>query len=449
MSKRMLIVGTLLLVMVGVVLVLALPAAPAAAQDDPEPTPIIAEAGEGDIHLRYWNGLTGSDGVTMVEMVQQFAEENPDVSVRVEMMAWDTYFDKLTTSLIAGDPPDLFLLHHQELPQFARLGVLMPTDDMFDYEGGPLPADDFAPPIFEATVYEGVRYGVVVDHHGWGMWVNNDLFEAAGLDPTVQPQNAEEFLEYATRLTLDANGLNPDQEGFDPANIVQYGTTVSWMKPTYLSTIWQFGGDIVSEDGTTATINSDEGRAALQFWYDMIYTYHVAPQPAGFDNWQSFAAGNLAMIPEGTWMRNFLVLENPDVNWTAWGLPQWGDVQPAAWVSSHVVYFPSTLSGDELEAARELVVYLSEQGLYWATSGQVPARISQQEALDPEVFPSNIVIGSAFQEYGIPELPSPYSIELVDAFQPEIDAALNGLKSIDAALEDANRRIQSVLDRGR
>ena len=429
-----------------VVMAMALLPTGAIAQDEPEPTPIVAEAGTGELNLIYWNGLTGSDGVTMVEMVQQFAEENPEVSVRIEMMAWATYFDKLVTSLVAGNPPDLFLLHHQEIPQFARLGVLMPSDDMFDYAGGPLPADDFAEPIFSATVYDGTRYGVVIDNHGWGFWVNNELFEAAGLDPTVPPANAEEFIEYATKLTIDANGLHPDEEGFDPNNVVQWGTCVPWFKPTFLSALWQFGGDIVSEDGTTATINSEAGHKALQFLYDLIYTHHVAPPPAGFDVWQTWAAGKLAMTAEGTWFRNFTVEQG--VDFTAWGLPQWGDVKPAAWVSSHVIYAPASLSGEKLDAAKRLMVFLSEQGLYWATSGQVPARISQQEALDPENFPSNIAIGRAFQEYGVPELPSAYSIELVAAFEPEIDAALNNLKSIDQALEDANNRIQAILDRG-
>jgi ABC-type glycerol-3-phosphate transport system substrate-binding protein len=415
-------------------------------EPEPEPTAIVAEAGTGDIELIYWNGLTGSDGVTMVEMVEQFTEENPDVSVRIEMMQWGTYFDKLLTSLVAGNPPDLFLLHHQEIPQFARLGVLMPTEDMFDTTIGPLPADDFAEPIFGETLYEGTRYGVVIDNHGWGMWVNNDLFEAAGLDPSVPPADGEEFIEYATQLTLDANGLHPDEGGFDPDNVEQWGTCVPWFKPTFLSALWQFGGDVISEDGMTATINSEAGKKALQYLYDLIYTHNVAPPPAGFDVWQTFAAGKLAMTAEGTWFRNFVVEQG--VDFTTWGLPQWGDVQPATWVSSHVIYVPATLSDEKLDAAKRLIVYLSDHGVDWAASGQVPGRISQQEVLDPESYPSNIVIGRAFQEYGVPELAHPYSIELVAAYEPEIDAALNDLKSIDQALDDANERIQAILDRG-
>ena len=94
----------------------ATPAAEAEAPAQPEPTAtaIVAEAGTGDTKLVYWNGLTGSDGVTMAEIVKSFTDENPDVSVRIEMMPWNIYFDKLLTSLVSGSPPDLFLLHEFE-----------------------------------------------------------------------------------------------------------------------------------------------------------------------------------------------------------------------------------------------------------------------------------------------------------------------------------------------
>ncbi len=71
----------------------------------PSRTAIVAQAGTRALELIYWNGLTGSDGATMVEMVEAFTAENPEVSVRVEMMPWNIYFDKLLTSLVSGNPP--------------------------------------------------------------------------------------------------------------------------------------------------------------------------------------------------------------------------------------------------------------------------------------------------------------------------------------------------------
>ena len=47
----------------------------AATEPEPTATPIVAEAGTGDIQLIYWNGLTGSDGATRVQMVEAFAAD--------------------------------------------------------------------------------------------------------------------------------------------------------------------------------------------------------------------------------------------------------------------------------------------------------------------------------------------------------------------------------------
>src|SRR5258708_37371119 len=117
----------------------------------PTPTAIVSDAGSGGVQLVFWNGLTGSDGATLVKMTQQFVKENPDISVHTEMMDWGVFFPKLQASLVAGNPPDIFLLHIDELPEFAKLGVIQSTDDLFDDHGGPLPAADFSQPVFRAA----------------------------------------------------------------------------------------------------------------------------------------------------------------------------------------------------------------------------------------------------------------------------------------------------------
>ncbi len=422
--------------------------APAAEAQAPaaeaEPTPIVAQAGEGDIQLIYWNGLTGSDGVTMVQMVEAFTQEHPEVSVRVEMMPWGTYFDKLLTSLVSGNPPDLFLLHEFEIPQFASQGVLRETSDFYDGYGGPIPEDDIVEKTLESLEYQGNRYGVPLDIHGWGFWYNKDLFEAAGLDPNVCPTDGVELLDFARKLTVDANGNTAESPNFDPENVVQWGVHVSWFKPTVLSTLWQFGGDWTDRQGK-ATLNSEAGIQAVQFWYDLIYKEHVAPQPAGFDSWQSFAGGQLAMMPEGSWLLNF-ANEN-GVNWGVCPFPKIGNEQ-VTWISSHVIYTPKTLSDEKLDAARQLIAYLSDSGLFWATSGQPPARKSQLEALTLEEYPSAKVLGESFLSFGRYDYAHECIQEVIDsAYMPELDAIFNNVKSVEQGLDDANSRIQDILDR--
>jgi ABC-type glycerol-3-phosphate transport system substrate-binding protein len=90
---------------------------------------------------------------------------------------------------------------------------------------------------------------------------------------------------------------------------------------------------------------------------------------------------------------------------------------------------------------------VSEHQVDWAASGQVPARLSAQEALDPDNYPSNILLGQTFTEYGILDYQSTAFQEMVAAIDPELSAALNNLKTAEQALNDAAERMQQVLDR--
>ena len=78
MFKRAILVVSMSLI-VALAMVLSIPMT--IAQDaDAEPTAIVGSFGEGAIEVSYWNGLTGSDGITMNEMLAAFAEEIRDGS---------------------------------------------------------------------------------------------------------------------------------------------------------------------------------------------------------------------------------------------------------------------------------------------------------------------------------------------------------------------------------
>ena len=141
--------------------------------------------------------LLAPTATTMVEMVKQFAEENPDVTIKMQIMPWGVYFDKLAAAIVAGSGgPDLFILWHSVVPEYAKAGHLRPAaSEMF--EAGMLPEDDFMPQLVEAVTIDGQKWTVPMDNYGVGVFVNLDLLEEAGIDPNEPPQNQEEFLEYA------------------------------------------------------------------------------------------------------------------------------------------------------------------------------------------------------------------------------------------------------------
>jgi len=448
MFKRLALIAASL-VLVTVMLVASMSMGTVQAQE-PTETPITAEIGTGATHISFWNGLTGSDGVTLNEMLAKFAEENPDISVTVEMIAWNTLYQKLQTAFVAGTYPDMFLLHASEIPQYASYGVLRDMGDQYTSGGGWLPDDDLSATTMDGLTWEGKIYGIPLDNHGRGLWINIDMFEAAGIstDYTTAPTTYEGWVELFQKLTLDANGNNALSPDFDPENVVQWGYACGeWINVNFIAALYQHGGSFLSEDGKTITVNSEAGMTALQQTYDLIYKYHVTPPPAGFDTWQGFGAGAVAVLPTGTWYRNQSLLQT-DINSMAWPNWQWGP-KKATWFGIHTFMVPAGLEDPvKLDAVLKLIQWVSEHQVDWAASGQVPARLSAQAALDPEHYPSNILLGQTFAEYGVQDPKTTVTQEILSYLDAGLQEALNDIKPLDQALNEAAALMQEALDRG-
>ena len=212
-------------------LLLALVAIPTTAQDaTPAPTPTVAAQtqGTGSTQLTILHGLTGGDGDAFANVISAFVKDNPDFSINNQALPWDQMYQRLQASFVAGDPPDVFIVHVSNIAQFASLGILRPSDDLLDTNGGPLPAKDFAG--LDGTLWEGQHYGILWDNHGFGTWVNSGLFDKAGLDASNPPSSPDEFIQWAQQLTLDSNGKHPNEDGFDPNDVVQWGTAIDWVR---------------------------------------------------------------------------------------------------------------------------------------------------------------------------------------------------------------------------
>ena len=430
------------LVVLVLLAVLALPLA-SVAQDGE-----VTDLGEGDLKVSFWHGLGGSDGATLNEMLVDFVDENPDIGVTAELIPWDTLYAKLQAAFLAGTPPDLVLMHASELPQYASYGVIREMSDWYTSGGGWLPDEDLAPSTYGGMHYDGVLYGIPLDNHGMGQWINVDHFEAAGLDPDgPMPDTYEGWVELFQQLTLDSNGNNAASEDFDAEDVVQWGYSVrQYPRVIFLAHLAQHGGSLVSEDGTTVTVNSEAGIAALQNSVDLVYKYNVSPVPAGFNAWEGYANGALSVLPAGTWFLNFS--KTIDVNSKAIAFNQFGP-EPAAWFGAHTFFVPAVLEGEMLGAVETLLQWISANQGHWAESGQVPALLSVQASLDPENFPSNIVMGASFADHGVVDFSSTVTAELYrTGLEPELNAALNGQKTAEQALNDAAERMQAILDRG-
>ncbi len=414
----------------------------------PEPTPTPLEVGSTANRVIFWHGLGGGDGATLVRMLQDYAKQQENVGVRSEVYGWDVFYQKLPTSVLAGSPPDMAIMHEWAIKQFAAQQLLQPVGEIF-FDDGTLPAPDFNKAFQQSISPEGQPLGVLFDNHGWGMFYNTKLIKDAGLNPDKLPANGDEFIQWCLKLTVDENGKHPDENGFDQNRVQVWATAVSWPRPTLLSTLWQFGGGVTDDEAKKAILDSENSIKALQYWHDLIYKHRVAPVPAGSISFSDLFENSRGVFWfDGSWSLGYFN-DRPElakISRAAF-LPSLSDGKQAAWMSAHVMVIPQGVSEEGIARAKNLIAWLSNNGATWATSGQVPARLSVQASKTVQDIWSVKVFSEQFQKIGKTEPPHIAIREIQQVYEPAFDAILNNISPLKEVATQANADIQAILDR--
>jgi multiple sugar transport system substrate-binding protein len=312
------------------------------------------------VELDYWTGFTGGDGPFMLAFVDAFNKEHDNIRVRMNVILWVDYYQKTTAAVASGTGPDLGIMQVDQIPTAARHRIIVPLDDVATEMK--VSEADFAREVWEAGVVSGTRYGIPLDVHPLGMYVNDAVLADNGLDPKSPPQDREAYLDALE--TLKGKGI-----------------AGAWVSPflftgslQYQSLIGQFGGSLFDEEGRRAVWDSDAGVEALDFMAGLVrrgYSIRNVGQDADAI---AFMNGENAFLWNGCWAINQYA-SIPEFKWSVAPVPRIGS-ERAVWANSHNFVIMRQTDGDEnrLRAAATFVDYVSRQSLKWAESGMIPAR---------------------------------------------------------------------------
>jgi multiple sugar transport system substrate-binding protein len=361
----------------------------------------------------------------MDKIVEGFNREHPKIQVKVQVIPWGTYYDKVTLGLAYGGAPDVFVLHAQRVPEYASHGALAPVD-RFVKSDGPDP-NDFMPTQWKAGQVDGVRYGLPLDCHPVGMYYNTKLFKEAGIDHP--PTTELEFETDARKLT------DPKQNrwGFVITDFHLVGSTL----------FDQFGGGVMTPDLTRSALNTSPSLKAVETMIGWVRDGHICPKPDPGGSWSEFQTGRAAMAIQGIWMFDS-VEHQQGLSYAAAPVPRFGPFK-AVWASSHCLCMPSNLPADRQRAGWIFIKYLSDHCLAWAQAGQVPIRKS---ILRSPAFRSLRIQREFAKElpYVVYE-PFSTSVNQVAPFADSaVEAAVDGVETPQKALAQGAQRVNRVLD---
>jgi sn-glycerol 3-phosphate transport system substrate-binding protein len=200
---------------------------------------------------------------------------------------------KVQTAIMAGNPPDIFMVEISELPTLLAMNAVLPLDDYIKkMEKGYW--EDFFAPFRENATISGKIYGVPFQRSTPVLYWNKEAFKAAGLDAEKPPKTWDELKDYATKLTIKDK---------------QWGVTISggWNDWLYEAFVRQNGSFLISPDGLKANFDSKEAIEALDFWVELKHRLKLGPPHS---TWGStppdFVGGRTAMVYHSTGILTFL-----------------------------------------------------------------------------------------------------------------------------------------------
>lgn len=408
-----------------------------------------------------WGQTAEQDGV--LAAIAVFQEENPGIVVEWRHTPDVDFSTVFLANIAAGTPPDTSFIGSGDFETFRSAGILLDITDQLKNDPLLGQPDYFLPQEAQRCEDANGRW------HGIGStWVaphiyyNATLLEAAGITPPGFGDDEiwdwETFVANAKLLTLDANGLHPDDEGFDPDNIVQWGASYPLVpNPTYyIAAVYSNGGKYITDDGLCG-LDSPESMQALQNLADLVHVHHVAPPSSamaslGMDNTQMLNTNRLGIAIDGSWALSWINPSTLSVPMGVGALPKMATTATYLQAHFHAALAASQHPDEAWQWIRFLATpFYTEQfmkiGLWLPSQTAQTTEEGMASWLTEGIHPDNYreFVSSYLAKYGVAaRIPAGFTEAASNFLTPAVQAVADGTPAVDV-MPEAVRQANEIL----
>jgi multiple sugar transport system substrate-binding protein len=406
---------------------------------------LLAGTAQAQEVVEWWDFLGGGDGVRMKQLIDEFnAEHAGSIQINASTLDWGIpFYTKVQTSAAVGEGPDIMTYHASRIPLAVSQDTLAPISAE-DLAAMGLSADSFAASTWDAVNVDGTTYAIPFDTHPIVLYYNKDMLAAAGLiGEDGLPQNLDGVENFSAALqALMDNGAE--------YGIAQVTADGGFAFRTIYSFLCQQGGTIGGDGNWFPGDSSEKLTNAVQVIADWV----AAGYNPSYTDYPStvalFTSGASPFMINGVWevpTMSDAYARGELFEWGAIELPVLFD-QPCTYADSHAFAIPNNV-GDPMTPERhaavlEVIKWMSEHSLFWATAGHIPANESvtasaEYQAMQPQATYATLAANMVFDPKSVHAgVASVLFEEAGNAFT----AAMNG--EVDAATAVAE--MQAAMD---
>lgn len=394
---------------------------------------------QDEVELTYWThwGQNPIFNQWYVDVAEEVADEVPGLAgVELVDIAYEGYLAKYRTAFNTGaGAPDFFngMAHN-----WFQVADPMPAEFVEKVEAS---IPEF---LHGVCVWDDVRYGVPVEGGNFMMmYINTDMFEAAGLDPDDPPETFAELLDYAKQLTEYNDAGVVTRAGYG----IRYEGHPLGIADKWLPFLHAFNGRLVAEDWSTADgyVNSPEAIQALEYYDTLVNEEKVSSLQLGNPD-SAFGQGLAAIVFRESWYAGWLQQNAPSINYKVYALPD--NVGPGAlfpWCNMVYKNSPHTeVAWDFMEA-----IWTPEYDLeQHAAQGLMPVFTENLENSEfVRTQPTYDAMIESLAREAAPEYYHPLISEIAFVVGEAITAVLYDQIDAESALNNAAVEIDRLLSR--
>lgn len=411
------------------------------------------DSGKTIVTVRLWDAQVAA---AYRSSFAEFTRRHPDIEVRVDVVAYASYFDSLRTDVAGGGADDIFWLSNAYLAAYADTDRLLDIGKLL----GRGASDAWDRPVVQQFTRSNTLWAVPqLTDGGIALYYNADLLAAAGIDPSEldtlrwSPGTDDTLRPLLARLTLDRHGNQSGTPGFDVGQVRQWGyNAANDLQGIYLNYIGSAGGTF--SDGDKFAFDNPGAREAFEYLVNLINTDHVSPSAAdtngnGDFSRNQFLQGRMALFQSGTYNLAAIADQAP-FRWGVAMLPS----GPAGRVSvTNGIAAAANSATRHPEAVRAVLEWMgsAEGNAFLGTSGAaVPAVLGAQRVYFDYWTGRRIDVQPFFRVLDGPRIPAPGGAGFPAGFlaiRPLFDEMFLGRAPVASTLSTAQQAANAAADR--
>lgn len=377
----------------------------------------------------------------MPKIVDAFNKSQSEHKAELQIVPAAELVQKYAVSSAGGTAPDALALDLIYTPSFAAAGQL---EDITDLAKSLPYFDSLSKAHVAIGTYQDRIYGLPFSAEASVLIWNKKLFKQAGLDPEKGPTTWAEIRADAEKV----NALGGDIKGFYFS-----GNCGGCNAFTFLPLVWASGGDIFTNDGKTATVDTPQMREAIAFYNGMVKDGLVpagSQTDAGANFFAAFAAGNIGITPSGAFAIGALNTQHKDIDYGITFLPG-KDGGSSSFAGGDNFVVSKGTSAEKLAAIKAFLdyAYSLEGQTLLAANGSLPVRNDVAKDALKDLDPRYLVAAEAMAKGK-----TPYSVvfnDLINSTNGPWVAMINQAffgdqAAIDSAIETGQSTMQSIID---